>query len=133
MHVCFPADVKKYALHGSLHCLLLNKKDSLMVGDCFRPVTGGVACWVDTLFLQPTLIVTFPMYMYVGHSRGRELNHFMDVHHRAEQRWTFVVKAAVRSFFGGLNIIQNKYLRKYITCQCSNYLLALAWFKVVSL
>lgn len=35
---------------GGRQCLLLNDKDGLVVCDCFRPVTGGVACWVDTWF-----------------------------------------------------------------------------------
>lgn len=33
MHVWFTADVKKYALHGGHHCVLLNNKDGLMVFD----------------------------------------------------------------------------------------------------
>lgn len=39
MHVWFPADVKKYALHGGRHCVLLKNKDGLMVFDGFRPFT----------------------------------------------------------------------------------------------
>lgn len=61
VHVCFPADVKKYALHGGRHCLWLNNKDGMMVCDCFRPVTGGVACWVDTLFYFCCLCVHVSM------------------------------------------------------------------------